>query len=390
MRETCSLQVCLCADQASDDVRQVLETAGYSVRLALFESDNGEPGHSSLIVVDGTSKSPASLQFCHRLRLRLGEDFVPILYITADPHPATRLASLESGADSYLLRPFDPAELLAQAEALLRIKDRHDRLLEKTAEVHRINKRLQTAYQQIDQELELASRIQVSFLPQTLPEVPQARFVVQYRPSGRVGGDFYDVFRLDERHFGLYIADVMGHGVPASLLTIFVKKGIRAKEITGNEYRLVAPGDVLGRLNRDLIDQKLSDQPFITMVYALFNYVDGTFHFARSGHPYPLYLPHDGPPELWQVEGTLLGVFETRYTTHARRLRPGDKVLLYTDGLDSAAYHEQPQGVPSLLACAGDYRRLPLGELVEKVAAELIGGGPQKDDLTLLGLEIMQ
>src|SRR6202007_1577929 len=120
--------------------------------------------------------------------------------------------------------------------------------VEKTAEVARINKRLQLAYQRIDQELELARRIQQSFLPQTLPQLPTARFAVHYRPCGRVGGDFYDAFRLDERHVAFYVADAMGHGVPASLLTVFVKRGVRAKEIHGREYRLVPPGEVLGRL----------------------------------------------------------------------------------------------------------------------------------------------
>src|SRR5207237_2111537 len=120
-----------------------------------------------------------------------------------------------------------------------------------------INKRLQQAYQQIDQELELAQRLQTSFLPQTLPQVPHVRFAVTYRPCGHVGGDFYDVFRLDERHVGFYVADAMGHGVPASLLTIFVKKSVRAKEISGQSYRLVPPDEVLAKLNRDLIEQAL-------------------------------------------------------------------------------------------------------------------------------------
>src|SRR5262249_36702804 len=152
-----------------------------------------------------------------------------------------------------------------------------------------------------------------------LPEVPGARFAVHYRPCGRVGGDFYDIFRLDEHHLGFYVADAVGHGVPASLLTVFVKKGVRAKEIIGQQYRLLPPDEVLRRLNRDLIEQGLSDNPFITMVYVLFNHRDGTLSFARSGHPYPLYLPRDGDPRLWQVEGSLLGVFDTDYPAQTHR-----------------------------------------------------------------------
>jgi serine phosphatase RsbU (regulator of sigma subunit) len=279
---------------------------------------------------------------------------------------------------------------LAQVRALLRIKETHDRLADKTAEVHRVNKRLQQAYQQIDQELELAQRIQASFLPQSLPEVPRVRFAVQYLLCGRVGGDFYDVFRLDERHVGLYVADAMGHGVPASLLTIFVKKGIRAKEVFGKQYRLVPPGEVIGRLNQDLIDQRLSENPFITMVYVLFNHEDGTLQFSRAGHPYPLYIPKEGPAELWQQEGLLLGVVNATFTAATHCIRPGDKVLLYSDGVDSASFEGQPPGTPSLLACAEKHRMLPLGAFVDRLARDLFGAAEHPDDLTLLGLEMVE
>src|SRR5262249_48107112 len=314
----------------------------------------------------------------------------PILPAPAAPPPPPRLACFEAGADTCLLRPFAPGELLAQVKALLRIKETHDRLAEKTAEVHRINKRLQAAYQQIDQELELAQRIQSSFLPQAMPELPRCRFAVHYVLCGRVGGDFYDVFRLDENHVGFYVADAMGHGVPASLLTIFVKKGIRAKEVFGNQYRLVPPGEVLSRLNKELIEQQLSENPFITIVYALLTFRDGTLHFARAGHPYPLYVPRDGEPSYWQVEGLLLGVVDATFPQRTHQLRRGDKVLFYSDGIDSATFDGREPGSASLVACAERNRHLPVREFVHEVARDLFGAGKHPDDLTLLGLEILE
>src|SRR5436309_1312992 len=237
-------RILLCADEESrvGDVRRLLEQAGNEVAWQAVNGSESRPAAYQLVVLDAG-----------------GDACVPVLFLTADPSPAARLAGLESGADTYLLRPFEPQELFAQVQAFLRIKGLHDRLADKTAEVNRINKRLQQAYQQIDQELELARRIQLSFLPQTMPEVPRLRFAVHYLLCGRVGGDFYDIFRLDEDHAGLYVADAMGHGVPASLLTIFVKKGIRAKEVFGRQYRLVPPGEVLSRLNKELIEQELSE-----------------------------------------------------------------------------------------------------------------------------------
>jgi sigma-B regulation protein RsbU (phosphoserine phosphatase) len=383
-------RVLLCADSGNgaEEVRLLLSQAGYDVGYHVLNgSEPADPASANLIVLEGSEAPDAARSLCQRLRGRLGEVFVPILLISNQANPRDRLASLECGADSYLIRPFEAGELLAQVKAFLRLKDRHDNLTEKSAEVNRINKRLQAAYLQIDQELELARRIQESFLPQSLPQLPQVRFAVHYQPCGKVGGDFYDVFRLDEHHIGFYVADAMGHGVPASLLTIFVKKGVRTKEIFGQQYRLVPPGEVLQRLNRDMIDQALSENPFITMVYVLFNQ-DGTLSFARSGHPYPLYIPREGKPVLWQVEGSLLGVFDTKYPVQTHQLRPGDKVLLYTDGMDAASFENSPVGIASLLAAADRYRDLGIDDLVDRLAGDLFKEVRQTDDLTILGLEM--
>lgn len=370
------------------ELRQLLELEGHPVTGHLLGSPDPD-GLTGLraIVLDGSGQTRAALQLCARLRGRLEDQFVPILFVTDDHSPAARMASFEAGADTYLLRPFVPGELVAQMTAMLRMKEIHDRLAERTAEVHRINRLLHQAYQQIDEELELAQRIQSSFLPQTLPQVPNVRFAVHYLLCGRVGGDFYDIFRLDEDHVGFYVADAMGHGVPASLLTIFVKKGVRPKEVHGNSYRLVPPDEVLGRLNRDLIEQQLSGQPFITLVYALFNHKTGVLSLARAGHPYPLHVPRDGPVQLWKQEGFLLGVVDARFPLHSRQIQAGDKLLLYTDGIDHAAFEEQTPGLDSLIACAERHRLLPAQEFVARLARDLFGTASLPDDLTLLVLE---
>jgi sigma-B regulation protein RsbU (phosphoserine phosphatase) len=370
------------------ELRRLLEGHGHEVGGHLLGAPDPDAlAGFRLVVLEGSTQVPQALELCRRLRPRLEETFVPILFVTDDHSPATRLASFEAGADTYLLRPFAPGELIAQATALLRIKETHDRLSEKTAEVNRINKRLQQAYQQIDQELELAQRIQTSFLPQTLPQVPHVRFAVHYLLCGRVGGDFYDIFRLDEKHVGFYVADAMGHGVPASLLTIFVKKGVKAKEVFGSQYRLIPPDEVLYRLNRDLIDQQLSEQPFITIVYALFDHQSGTIQVSRAGHPYPLHVPRAGEVSLWRQEGLLLGVVDAKFPARTHRLAAGDKLIFYTDGVDNAVFEGHPPGVESLVACATRHRGLPVQDFVARLARDLFGAAPQPDDLTLLGLE---
>jgi sigma-B regulation protein RsbU (phosphoserine phosphatase) len=385
--------ILVCAHQmdALQDLRRALAQGDREVDAHVPGAPEPENlSRYQLLVVDAGRTADEALDLCRRFRTRLEDVFTPILYVTDDHGPAGRRACYEAGADAYLLRPFDAEELLAQARALLRIKDVHDRLNEKTTEVHRINKRLQQAYKQIDQELELAQRIQTSFLPQTLPEPPGSRFAVHYQLCGRVGGDFYDVFRLDENHVGFYVADAMGHGVPASLLTIFVKKGVRPKEVFGKKYRLVPPGEVLGRLNKELIDQQLSDTPFITMAYGLFNHREGVLQFARAGHPYPLLIPKAGELQTWRQEGLLLGVVDATFPTHSYQMKPGDKVLLYSDGMDTAVFEGGGPGSESLVVAAERHRKLPIQEFVLRLAIDLFGGAEQPDDLTLLGLEVVE
>jgi serine phosphatase RsbU (regulator of sigma subunit) len=386
MSAPASGRILVCAAEPADlaDVAAALEEAGRHVTH--FRLNGATPDDAAaydLAVLDGR---PADAPlFCRRLRGAVSDGFVPILAVGPPDEPSQPF--LDSGADAALTRPFGPGDLLAQVEALLRLKGMYNRLVEKSAEVQRINKRLQQAYQQLDQELDLARLVQQSFLPRSLPEMSGARFAVDYRPRGRVGGDFYDVFRLDEHHVGFYVADAMGHGVPAGLLTLYLKGGVRAKEIMGREYRLVPPDEVLGGLNRDLIAHNLAESRFITMAYGLLDTRSATLDLARAGHPQPLYVPAEGQPRLLELRGSLLGVFDTEFPVQRYVLRPGDKVLLYTDGLDAVSPAGQEAGPAGLLAAATRLRGLPVREWVEGITREMQPGEPI-DDVTLLGLEV--
>jgi phosphoserine phosphatase RsbU/P len=369
-------------------VRDWLEPQGFAVEERRPNDLPDELTPFAALILDARDGGPDILTQCRRLSLRPLDDRPPLLYLAPDDSAPARLAGFTHGADAVIARSASPEELLAQVRVLERWHKARGQWLARAAEAQQFNQRLQQAYQQIEMDLRLARQLQASFLPRSLPAVGPVRFAVSYRPCGQVGGDFYDVFRLDELHVGFYVADAMGHGVPASLLTIFLKKAVHVKEVTGSNYRLVPPEEVLARLNRDLIAQGLAELPFITMVYGLLNCRSGRLAFARAAHPHPVYLPRAGEPEQWQTPGTLLGIFEAEYPPQQRDLFPGDKLLLYTDGLPHAA--AGPAGAPTgLLAAAVEHRDLPIAAFVERLSQDLLAQEPQPDDFTLLGVEVL-
>ncbi|HUO07468.1 MAG TPA: PP2C family protein-serine/threonine phosphatase [Phycisphaerae bacterium] len=190
---------------------------------------------------------------------------------------------------------------------------------------------------QIDEEMRLAARLQVDFLPRTLPAFNKVSFNVLFRPASYVSGDIYDATRVDEDHVAFFIADAVGHGMPAALLTIFIKRTLQTKEITKGGYRIIPPDEALAHLNNELVTQQLSLCQFVTMAYGILNTKTLELQWARAGHPLPMHLHANGKAEELDLDGALLGVFENeQFPLQKVQLRPGDSILLYSDGFESA------------------------------------------------------
>src|SRR3954447_975648 len=187
----------------------------------------------------------------------------------------------------------------------------------------------------VDEEMRLAARLQQDFLPKNFPQLGKVRFHSLFRPAGYVSGDLYDIMRLDERRVGFYMADAVGHGMPAALLTMFVKQALVTKEITPGGYRLLDPAEALGRLNVALLEQGLSHSNFCTAVYGILDVETLEVRLARAGPPAPLLLRADETVEPVGPDGALLGIFpEETFASGSARLAPGDRLVVYTDGVD--------------------------------------------------------
>ncbi len=197
-------------------------------------------------------------------------------------------------------------------------------------------KRIADEAQYLDEQLTLASQVQRDFLPHRTPQCDGVRFVTLFRPADYVSGDIYDLTRLDESHIGASVADVTGHGVPAALLTLFVKRAWQAKEIDGGSYRIIPPDELLYRLNRDVLEADLQQCQFITACCALYDHRQRVMTWARAGLPYPILVRPGQPPRQLPTRGELLGAFENPHFELRREpLQPGDTMVFHSDGLEA-------------------------------------------------------
>ena len=185
------------------------------------------------------------------------------------------------------------------------------------------------------EQLRLAGLVQQDFLPTRLPSCNGLHWATTFLPAEWVSGDIYDIVRIDEQHIGFYVADVVGHGIPAALLTIFLKQALVMRETVESTYRVFSPAEVMKNLNVRMAAQKLSGYQFATCCYCLLNVKTLELTFARAGHPYPVFIRGQEQPQQLEIRGPLLGVFErSEYTQQTIQLQPGDKLLLYSDGAE--------------------------------------------------------
>ena len=248
-------------------------------------------------------------------------------------------------------------------------------------------------FTQVDEEMRLAARLQQDFLPREMPQFPHLKFATVFRPASWVSGDVYDVMRLDEKHVGFYIADAVGHGVPAALLTMFIKRALVTKVIEGNKYTLIEPGIVLSRLNDDMVGQDLTNFQFATCSYALLNVQTLQMRLASGGHPPPILIDKHGNSTELDVSGALLGVFpDQQYDTTTVQLNPDDKLLMFSDGVEVAFVNEGPDLPLRFRQEFGNLAEYDVQTMCDKLV-EIInreeGSLHPKDDVTIVGLELI-
>jgi sigma-B regulation protein RsbU (phosphoserine phosphatase) len=301
-------------------------------------------------------------------------------------------AAIASGTSMRLVRDDEPVAGPLPEGDIESLQREVAGLQEEIGQLKRRGEKLNFHLSRIDEELRLAARLQQDFLPKTLPQIGQIHFHTLFRPAGHVSGDFYDVLRLDEKHIGFYIADAVGHGVPAALLTMFIKHALATKQIGVGGYRLLTAGETMARLNDTLIEQALSAATFATALYGTVNIETREVTFARAGHPLPMVLRADGQIESLDCEGGLLGVFPDEVFEECTvRLDAGDRLLLVTDGVEVAFGGDIAMSQQRWLDELDARRFMPAEQFLQEFGDLIDNAGGSislRDDLTMLIVEI--
>jgi len=242
--------------------------------------------------------------------------------------------------------------------------------------------------ERIERELELAHQVQESMLPHSFPVVPGYTLAARYEPARQVGGDFYDMFILDDDHFGIVVADVADKGLPAALYMALTRSLLLAEA-----RRERSPRTTLQNVNTLLLD--LGElNGFVSVFYGVVECSSHRLVYARAGHERPLLLRADQIHKLGG-RGTVLGIQESdslNLSEEEHDLQPGDRIILYSDGLcdvmnESGAFF----GLDRLQAIVLDQAELPimaLSQAIFDILAKFRGQAEQFDDMTLLALEV--
>jgi sigma-B regulation protein RsbU (phosphoserine phosphatase) len=239
----------------------------------------------------------------------------------------------------------------------------------------------------IERELVIAQEIQASILPSKSPEVKNLRVAAVYRPMTAVAGDFYDFLAVDKHRTGFLVADVTGHGVPAALIASMIKVATQSVVPCAQD-----PREVLSGLNRTL-----SAQLRAQLVSAAYLWIDTEKRkalYSAAGHP-PLLHWREGKLQRIESNGLLLGVLpEAEYPLCEMVIQPGDRFLLYTDGVSEPENGSgEPFGEHKLEQVIRNNRLRTPSELLDHLLTEICEWQPasaeQKDDITLVAIDVL-
>jgi hypothetical protein len=397
--------------QIPQEIKRLLKERNLSyklLRIDKFGEERDKLGLVGTVIVDAVDSEAAQQQKLARIIETLEMENIGVILITDRVKIPVKSFSLAPVKSSFSMGGMTEAvsidELWTRVSVNLAYRKKSDGIAVKPAIPP---KQIQTIYKNklaeqlsmtgalvdnLTEQLRLAGLVQQDFLPTQMPNTDKIKWASVFLPAEWVSGDIYNAVRIDEKNLGFYVADVVGHGMPAALLTIFLKQALVMRTTVDNAYHIFSPAEVMKNLNKKMATQKLSGYQFATCCYCLLNSETLEMTFARAGHPYPILMRRGEEPKQLEVRGSLLGVFkEAEYSEDKIQLQSGDKLLLYSDGAepfmgnydDLTGFHFTKEFL--------ELKDLPIVEMMDRfnMMAQNQNIDPSEvDDITALGLEV--
>lgn len=241
----------------------------------------------------------------------------------------------------------------------------------------------------VQRDLSTAARIQQTILPQEHPAFPHRNefsIYAEMHPAKDIGGDFYDYFLIDDTHLGFVIGDVSGKGITAAIYMAVARTMIK-----GIASQILDPAECLSKVNSMLIPESDASM-FVTVFYGVMETNTGVIRYCNGGHNLPWFVRNGSVTQVEDTAGIILGKIEPfKFETKQIQCHPGDRTVLYTDGVTEAMNEMQElYNDDRLLAYLKKYTPDALSTLIRGVIGDVlkyIGKANQTDDITVLSLE---
>ncbi len=306
----------------------------------------------------------------------------PIVVMTGWATVGLAVEAMQRGVGDFVEKPWVNVRLLEILRKQIEI-GRERRVARRSAlETSRAQNEIASQLHRQEREMEEARAIQQGFIPKDIPQLTGYEIAGAWQPARVVGGDYYDVLEFGAGTMGFCIADVAGKGMPAALLMSNLQAAVR-----GLASPSMSPETLCDRLN-SLICRNIASDRFITLFYAELEGSSRQLRYANAGHNAPIVAHCDGTHHRLQEGGGVLGVFQSQtYSTGAFELLPGDRLLLFTDGVTEACNGDGEEfGETRLIRLLQENCEASVEELQKKIldAAGEFCGGNWQDDATLI------
>jgi serine phosphatase RsbU (regulator of sigma subunit) len=399
-----TLNALIIEDSADDAalIERILRRSGFEVRARRAESaadtlDALRSCQFDVVLADFTLPGFRGVDALAMLG-ELGLD-VPFIIVSGTIDAATALEAMKAGAADYVLK--DEVERLPTVvrRELDAVGSRRDRRRAETqrdealVELMRANEALQVLAAEnsrlYEAEHRIAGTLQAAMLaiPQGITSIDYHVRYVSATEQALVGGDFYDLFPIDERFMGVVVGDVSGKGLEAASLTAMVRNVIRATALDA-----ATPAAVMARTN-DVVERFTENETFVTAFFASLDTLSGHLRFVGAGHPAAMIRRSGGVTEALAHPGLLLGAFSrVVYTEVDTTLEPGDTLFLYTDGLTEARspsreFYGERRLKDVLSALDDDLSPESMVEAVFEAVTQFTGSKPM-DDMALFAVRL--